>query len=474
MWLLSAMKRNERWPSPMRSERWVRGFQVAALATALGLGTAHAHGQPPGAAEPPQPAAPPAPNADEPPKPPARGPTEPAVLPPPTRLEDAQPEMLKAAPGVAVWQKSAFPAPARLEWHGSMETDVGFARYTFDTPSENPSSFYDFRGRFVLGPAFRYDFSGDYFFRTTGQFVAWIREQVGLYQINVDDVYAQVGKSELWDFMVGRFLTWRVYRKGLGYDLYTLEDTGALLLGNIEGGNFGPHIYEVDHIFMRRTPGRAAFHLYPSSWSGIEVVGEYGKEGTSNTGGGRAAANITYDFLSLSAGAEYRFLRPAQEAASLQADGVTKIECKRCGVTERWGFGGGAVLRYKPIEAGFNATLAKQLVYSQKDGTPDKNGNGQTMSFGGYLELDVGSPTFARPLIVGAGAHRTEILTEVEEFKRHVQGVAYIAYPLGFNNAMVKFVLSQSDVLWEEPSGDMFILRNSKMVAGRIRVSFNF
>ena len=204
------------------------------------------------------------------------------------------------------------------------------------------------------------------------------------------------------------------------------------------------------------------------------VAGEYGKEGTSNTAGGRAAANVTYDFLSLSAAAEYRFLKPAQEAASLAADGITKVECRRCGVTERWGFGGGAVLTYKPIEAGFNAAIAKQAVYSQKDGEPDKNGFGQTISFGGYLELDVGSLSFGRRLVLGGGLHRTELLTEVEEFKRHVQGAAYIAYPLGFNNAMVKLVLSQSDVLWEEPSGDLFILRNSKMLAGRVRVSFNF
>jgi hypothetical protein len=436
----------------------------------MGFATAPVEAQPPSSAAPQKPAPPPAAEV----KTEVVPRTEPELPPPPARLEEGQTEVLKAAPGVPVWQMGAFPSLARLEWHGSMETDVGFARYTFDTPSENPSSFYDFRGRFVLGPAFRYDFAGDYFFRTTGQFVAWLREQIGLYQINVDDVFAQVGKKDLWDFTVGRFMTWRVYRKGLGYDLYTLEDTGALLLGNIEGGNFGPHIYEVDHIFMRRTPGRAAFHLYPTSWSGIELAGEYGKEGTSNTAGGRAAANVTYDFLSLSAGAEYRFLRPAQETSSLGADGMTKVECRRCGVTERWGVGGGAVATYRPIEAGFNAAIAKQNVYSQKDGEPDKNGFGQTISFGGYLELDVGTLVMGRRLILGAGAHRTEFLSEVEEFKRHVQGAAYIAYPLGFNNAMVKLVLSQSDVEWQEPSGDLFILRNSQMMAGRVRISFNF
>jgi hypothetical protein len=461
MSLVLAKKKERRLNARARRVGWARRLSVVAIAATACFGTGRAYAQPPTAAtEPPKPAIPASP--------------EPGLPPAPARVEEGRTETVQAGPGVAPWQREPFPNPARLEWHGSMETDVGFAKYSFDTPSENASSFYDFRGRFVLGPTFRYDFANDYFFRTTGQFVAWIREQVGLYQINVDDLYAQVGKSEVWDFMVGRFMPWRVYRKGLGYDLYTLEDTGALENGNIEGAKFGPHVYEVDHIFMRRTPGRASVHVYPTPWSGIEVTGEYGKEGTSNTAGGRAAANVTYDFLSLSAAAEYRFLRPAQETSSLAADGVTKVECKRCGVTERWGFGGGAVVTYKPIEAGLNAALTKQAVYSQKDGERDKNGFAQTTSIGGYLELDVGSLVIGRRLVLGAGGHRTEVLTEVEEFKRHVQGAAYIAYPLGFNNAMVKLVLSQSDLLWEEPSGDIYILRNSKMIAGRVRVSFNF
>jgi len=457
----SSKKHESPFKAPKRRRRGQTHLGAAgAIMAALLIGTAPAKAQPPTTADPSKPATGTAIALEQAPETP--------------RPEPPTPELLSGAPGVAVWQRGIFPSLARLEWHGGTEIDVGFARYTFDTPSENSSSFNDFRGRFVLGPAFRYDFAQDYFFRTTGQLVAWVREQVGLYQINVDDVFVQVGKSGLWDFMLGRFLTWRVYRKGLGYDLYTLEDTGALLLGNIEGSNFGPHIYEVDHIFMRRTPGRAAFHLYPTPWSGLEIAGEYGKEGTSNTAGGRAAANVTYEFLSVSAAAEYRFLRPAQETSSLAADGMTKVECKRCGVTERWGVGGGAVLTYKPIEAGFNVALGKQAVYSQKDGQADKNGFGQTISMGGYLEFDLGSLAWGRPLIFGGGLHRTELLTEVEEFQRHVQGAAYVAYPLGFNNAMVKLVLSQSDVKWEEPSGDIFILRNSKMVAGRVRVSFNF
>src|SRR6185503_20731480 len=157
MWLVSIKKERRLTAQERRYQRRIQ-LSIVALVAGLGFGTAPAHAQPP-ATEPPKPA-------------PA---TEPEVPPPPpparfeaARVEEGRIEMVKGAPGVAPWLKGGFPTPARLEWHGSMETDVGFARYTFDTPSENPSSFYDFRGRFVLGPAFRYDFAGDWFFRTTG------------------------------------------------------------------------------------------------------------------------------------------------------------------------------------------------------------------------------------------------------------------------------------------------------------------
>jgi hypothetical protein len=116
-----------------------------------------------------------------------------------------------------------------------------------------PETVYDSRGRFVLGPMFTRDLGNDYFLRVTGQVVAWVREDLAnYYQINADDVYVQVGQQGLWDFMAGRFLTWRVFRKGLGFDLYTLEDTGARTGPNFtDTSQWFPHAYEVNTIFMR-------------------------------------------------------------------------------------------------------------------------------------------------------------------------------------------------------------------------------
>ena len=119
-----------------------------------------------------------------------------------------------------------------LEWaggrmHAQIELDVGYASYKYPERQDRPGETeYDMRGRFVLGPPFRYPFGDGYFLDVVGQLVAWVREQDNEYQINADDVYVQVGNAK-WDLQVGRFMTWRVYQKGLGFDLYTLEDNGA-------------------------------------------------------------------------------------------------------------------------------------------------------------------------------------------------------------------------------------------------------
>src|SRR5437588_282202 len=133
---------------------------------------------------------------------------------PPTRL----------AAGSALLGAALVAFSARL---ASAEVDVGYAQYTFDSPTYKPERFYDVRGRFVMGPTLTHEFSGHYFIRARGEAVAWLRDVVGQYQVNVDDVWAQVGDKGRWDLKVGRFFSWRVYHKGLGVDLYTLDDTGA-------------------------------------------------------------------------------------------------------------------------------------------------------------------------------------------------------------------------------------------------------
>jgi hypothetical protein len=141
--------------------------------------------------------------------------------------------------------------------HGGLELDAGYAEYGFrDLPTTPLREFLDLRGRFVAGVHLTHDFGkSGYWVAAVGQMVAWAREREGNnYQINADDVYGQVGHTggnfTNWDFQLGRFMTWRVFHKGLGFDLYTLEDCGA----ESQPGVCGVHTYEVNHIYLRNSP----------------------------------------------------------------------------------------------------------------------------------------------------------------------------------------------------------------------------
>jgi hypothetical protein len=391
----------------------------------------------------------------------------------PSAREDEPVPVMVQADDQTEWRIGRMDPPrGLLEWHGGLEMDVGYARYSFDPGVSAKEEFFDFRGRFVFGPLLNYSFGADYFVRARGEAVVWVREALGVYQVNVDDVYFQVGKRGLFDFKVGRFRTWRVYHKGLGFDLYTLEDTGALEKGPFENQQFGPYVYEVGYIYQRETPGRAAFHLYPSKWSGIELAGVYGKDGTSNTLGFRGAALVHWSFLRVTGAGEYRFYRPAVEQTSMDANG-NMVTCDLCGVTKKYGVGGGAEAFIKPagLMLGGNFAQGWQQVYSPVNGTFDKNSATTTRSLGGYLEFDLGSLVMNRSLIFGGGFNRTEVLAQNNDFRRHDQTAAYVMFPLGFNDAYVKLVGSYANLDTELANAAP---HTSNMFAGRVRAAYPF
>jgi len=364
-------------------------------------------------------------------------------------------------------------------WKTSTRFNAGFVKYTFPDNTavqpNTPDSFYDLRGRFVLGADLDYEFAPKYFFHARGQFVAWVREAGNTYQGNADDVYVQAGQRDVWDVQLGRFLTWRVFRKGLGFDLYTLEDTGPLENAHWDvSALFAPHIYEVSEIFLRTTQGRLAIHVYPTSWSGIEVVGEYGRpDATYDTVGGRAAGNITYGPVSVSLAAEAKRFIPAVQDPAHEA-------CATCSIKNHSGFGGGAVLDFHVVELGANLARARLTKFSDDPmtgGTVDPAQSSTTNSFGGYLEVDPGTLAFQRRLVIGVGWDRSEFLFQDSRFLRHTQAAAYIAYPLGFNDAIVKLVGTQEDYVIDTPVPGMagFLTENiNHLFAVSVRTSIRF
>jgi hypothetical protein len=365
-----------------------------------------------------------------------------------------------------------------LDWHGNIELDNGYVQYTADASSFQKLTVYDSRGRFVLGPMFTRDLGNDYFLRVTGQVVAWVREIGGSnYQINADDVYVQVGQQGRWDFMAGRFLTWRVFRKGLGFDLYTLEDTGARTTDDYTDSSWFPHAYEVNTIFLRDPAigpsGKAAFHLYPTSWSGIELVGTYGHlNNGQDVLGGRLAAGLKLEYFSLLAGAEYQAVSSDHQ---LQLSDSTP--CDKCNTEKTYGVGGSlAFTPVRPVEitVSFAESWDHNYDFQNALDTPKT-----TRSWGGYGQLDAGSLFIPRSLFVGGAFFRTECrgilctttANNAEEYDRHDQLAAYFAYPLGFNNAVVKLVFSEA-IGYQQPANPPNL--NAHMYSVRLRFAYYY
>jgi hypothetical protein len=372
-------------------------------------------------------------------------------------------------------QMNGFVRPestSTLQWHGGLEADATKASYT-DKGTDPAQGFYDMRGRFVVGPTVEHRFgpNNDWFVAARGELVAWLRERTN-YQVNADDVYGQVGKKGLWDLKLGRFQSWRVYHKGSGFDLYTIEDQGACTSlsssCSLESGSFGPHTYEVNYNYYREPAGKAAVHIYPTPWSGIELLGLMGNSDGPNLLGGRAAALVHFPYVRASAAVEYRATRPPKENAAA---------CPKCGnVSDSIGFGGGVELTIKPVAIGLNGAQGKYTSYNVTTGVLDNDASSTRTSLGGYAEVDVGSLAIERSLILGFGLNRTEVLDKVDNFEQHYQGAAYVLFPLGFNAASVKLVVSQAteDIQKSNGDGTATELPTYTMRAARLRFTYPF
>lgn len=378
--------------------------------------------------------------------------------------------------------------------YGGIELDVGYADYSYPEKKDTPHEvLYDMRGRISFGPMFTFDIGKGYYLNATGTLVGWVREQANAYQINVDDVYAEIGHTDdgagNWDFRLGRFMTWRVYHKGLGFDLYTLEDNGPSIDYPISNENYLLHTYEVDYIYLRNSPyvnevaGRAAFHYFPARFLGFELAGAYGLADArgSNTIGARLAGDFHWKFINASVGAEYR--EQSRTAALYEPETPDNyVKCVDCGFSYNKGVGGSLVIKYKPIELGGGAAKgweAGHVALGGADGGSDLDDSRvlTRMSYGGYVELDPGYLLFQRSLILGVGYQNTEWLREDFNQRYLVQGVLYIAFPLGFNDAMVKFVLSRADGERYDPTdpeGNAYIKYDRDMTSGRFRFSSAF
>lgn len=386
-----------------------------------------------------------------------------------------------------------------LGWDGGFEMDLGYARYSFSQATFGAETFNDFRGQAWFGPVFEHRFGADnkYFIRGTAEVVAWLRDEPGaLYKVNVFDAYAMFGKKDVADLQVGRFNSWRMTTPGNGFDIFTLEDTGAMVNGPIEGGSFAPYRYEVNHIWLRSTPGRVAIHAYPLkpfidgpfNNLGVEILGEYGKQGLDNVFGVRGALVYDTPYAKIYGGGEYRTRMKATEIVSADL-----TVCEQCNWAWDNGYGGGAVIRPPYVEVGVNYGNTHGATRTSQ-GNLELSGIRERNTLGGFLELHSGHlldsrtplaergvwadqrSANIRKVTIGAGVYRTESLLGNSDFAQHVQKAAYVKYNLGFNEAYLKLVISQADATFDDNTGEpgVYITNTSKMVAGRLRFAYYF
>jgi hypothetical protein len=388
--------------------------------------------------------------------------------------------------------------------HGGLELDVGYAEYGFaDLPDTPELNFYDLRGRFVLGVDLRHDFGkSGYYVGARGQLVGWAREVEPVYQINVDDVYGEVGHTggdfTNWDVQLGRLMTWRVFHKGLGFDLYTLEDCGAFKSSNLL--DCGVHTYEVNFIYLRNSArpidhesaGRLAVHYFPHRSFGAELAGVYGQVGSNsdNTAGGRLALDFHRGFgpllVRLSAGGEYRFSKPAKRTTT--EDPTTKVrnECLDCNFAEAKGAGGSVIVKVGPVELSGSVARGYEMRHKSMSGANNPSRSDRSpqdtaeqTSMGGYLELDPGKYVLKHSVILGAGLFRTERIQKTDDYQIHYQAAGYLAVPLGVNDAMVKLVVSRAELdTYNRTSAAgarlTYQLYESSMTAARLRFKYSF
>jgi len=346
--------------------------------------------------------------------------------------------------------------PVLLAWYGSLESDLGFARYDAEEEDKTDDTLQDHRGRFVVAPLLHLELS-DFFFEATGQLVGWVKNNEGLPLIAADDVWGKIGKQDVWDIQVGRFEAWRVYQKfpvryhDLGpafhsrviaestgaFDLFTLEDTGALVTPPVSSRAYYVDIYEVSHILLREEAGSVAFHYFPHrSWAG-ELHLKYGEQAQQNKRGARLALiGRPWKALQLSAAVEGRTSRTGSPRRSADpANPGSYLECDDCGRLDQWGYGGGAVLFLGPLELSASGAVGHQTGYDTVDGSEDPEGSWEIQSFGGYAQLTFGHTT------LGAALNNTQRLDEADNFQTHLQTAGYIFQALS-TDLSVKLVLT--------------------------------
>lgn len=380
-------------------------------------------------------------------------------------------------------------AKSVLAWYGSLESDLGIARYEAEEEAQTDDTLQDHRGRFVVAPMLHLDV-GAFFFEATGQLVAWVKNNEGLPLIAADDVWGKFGKKDVWDIQFGRMEAWHVYQKfplrshDLGpmfhsraigesagaFDLFTLEDTGALVTPPVSSRAYYVDIYEVSDILLREEVGSVAAHYFPARDWGIELHGKFGEQAQQNKRGLRLAViGKPLSQLQLSAAGEYRTSRTGSPRRSADPTDPTRYnECVDCGRLDQFGAGGGAVLHLGPVELAANGAVGYQNGYDTVDGTKDDETSWEITSFGGYAQLTLGQTT------LGGAVNNTQRLDDADNSQKHLQTAGYIFHSIAKDLSLklvVTYAVGEDD---RRDQRDEIPPPHNSFLGARLRLKYYF
>lgn len=333
----------------------------------------------------------------------------------------------------------AFP----IDLSGYFWVDTGYMKRENARTGQYDQEANYMQGRFVLAADYHQQL-GDFYAAARTEFIGFVNEFTkSQFEAHVLDAFVQLGQP-WWDVQVGRFLAWEVYHRGSGIELFTAEETGALN---------GPALYWLQTTRgYRNESGQAAIHLYPADFIGVEIAAIYGQEQNQNNYGVRPAIDLRYEGLRLMLGFEYYDQSPQTSA--------DKVSTTLTGFAARLQYELADVFRV-------GASVARsELEAIRIDGEPDAEKSGETLSFGGYADVDFWISS------VGLGYNLTIAKNDQGEENKHHQAFVSYLVRLPIDGLSVKAVYGYALAAIEDI--DIGASWENTMHSFRLRLAYDF
>lgn len=391
--------------------------------------------------------------------PPPLSPTPPAVATPPAAFvpEGENPprafqtmELFTGTANEEVTRRAAalrglVPLPKRLNFSGFFWVDTGYMSRLQGQPGQYDQAVPYMQGRFVLGASYWHSYN-NWFALAKVQLLGLVNEYAkNQYEPHTLDAYAMIGHKEWFDFQIGRFLGWEVYRRGQGIELFTAEEAGALN---------GPKLYWLDLTRgYKNESGQAAVHFYPHRYLKFEVAGVYGQESNQNNLGVRPVADFSIGNFKLIGGMEYLSQSPQSTADKVSVSSL--------------GAAGRAQYRISVLTLGINAAwLTTESLDIQ--GIVDTAKSQEVLSFGGYADID-----FWR-VSIGLGYHRTNADNRRNEHNAQDQAFASVLFVLPVPGLSAKAVYGFARAYVEDRTTTPAMSFENLMHSVRVRLAYEF